>query len=94
MSVFNLYGEPDVPEWGTDSMTKLFDKIQGEHLHVNPVVLNISETAADFLRKVLVKDINDRLSLKSCLEHAFFDVSSSTPLGTSYLPKENVYYSN
>ena len=91
-SVMNLYGEPDVPEWGTDTMTKLFDKIQGDRLHVNPIVLNISATAADFLRKLLAKDANDRPSFKSCLEHALLDVSSSEPPapGLSNTPKENV----
>ena len=75
--VYNLYGDPDVPEWGTETMTKLFDKIQTERLIVTPSMLNVSETAADFLKRLLVKDMNARPSFRSCLEHEFLKEVSS-----------------
>lgn len=75
--VYNLYGDPDVPEWGTETMTKLFDKIQTERLIVTPSMLNVSETAADFLKRLLVKDMNARPSFRSCLEHEFLKKVSS-----------------
>jgi serine/threonine protein kinase len=63
--------EPMSAEWGAPTMNTLFQSILSDEPRLVPGVFRGSDEALDFLRKVLVKNPDQRLSATKCLDHAF-----------------------
>jgi calcium-dependent protein kinase len=77
--VYDVFGDAVIPQWDTDPMAELFNKIKYEEPKLNDNKgSSPSALAVDYLRGVLTKAAGIRSTAEECLLHPFITVSAQS----------------